>query len=1040
MKSPMSVGQRRRRRAASLIFAVAAVVAFVFLLNGLAVIRQMRDLEAQWRNQTTIAQERGAHLFHLQNALGYGGFIDNFKTFILQGDLEALDAATEHLARAELELDLLADGGLADAHPDLIERLRFVIKAYQVRLVMADDAFSEGYSSNEIANLVTVEDEPALVALRALSQEVHANMEAVQEETRRRLDEAVGLARLGLLILPLIAIVAWLLVRFLRDMTAANERANLAASRVEAIIASSPEAMIVVDAAGTIVRANTAAGRLLGYEPSRLVGMPASTLTPAAGRGSDDALAQLIGASGSPVVVGRQTWIAKRSGDRLPVDISASVTGDDQDALVTMLIRDATLRRDYEQGLIEARQAAERASNAKSEFLANVSHEVRTPINAIIGLSGLLQKTPLSDQQSDYVSKLHSAGRRLLDLVNDMLDFARIDAGRMEIELSPFDPRELIDQVATVAAVHAEAKNLDLIFRVSRALPQMAIGDENRLGQILSNLVSNAIKFTNEGSVVVEADAEALVKGSAVLRFAVRDTGIGIPAAQLDQLFEAFTQADTSAARKHGGAGLGLAICQSLVEAMGGVISAESKVGEGSVFRFSVTVQVPADTTIGPPRILPALDPTTFPILVADDNEAVREVLREELSALDFPVTVVDGGSRAVDEMLARCRTPSPYSLMLVDWQMPDMDGVQVVRRVADTLDADKMPVTILITSFDSTEARSIAEGLPIDAFLEKPVNTSTLIDNLMEALASRRRGEAGDLRRSERVARVAALDSGGAGNALMAHAVGARVLIVDDNAINQQVAKELLAEIGAVTELAESGQQAIDILSAHDPDYFDLVLMDIQMPVMDGISTTEKLRADDRYDKLPIVALTAHALGEERDRCFRAGMDGHISKPVTVQQLIETLNAWVGSGRADREAIYEAETGEPEVADTSLQSRDIETMPLFDPGRVATLKSLSEGFLEQMLRDFSSRYHGAAQEIRALLERNDFEQAKNLAHTIKGTSGSLGAERLFGVARQLDEALKDPRDNELIERLAGIFEETLVLTLSSIEQDYGAN
>ncbi len=1037
-----SLGQTRRRRAATLILSCAVAIAVAFAAYVWTVVHQISSLEKQWHEHAVVTQIRDEQLFRLQNAFGYGGFIDNFKTFILQGDLAALDRAEEDLARAETELEALAAGGLEDLYPGLLERLRFVISAYRVRIVMADDAFSEGYSSNEIDNLVAVEDEPALDALRELSRHIHENMLRVQRDTRERLDRAAMLAAAGVLILPLIAGIAWLMIRFLQDTTAANQRAKMAARRVEAIIDASPEAMIVIDSTGKVVRANEAADRLFGYPADGVTGMNADDLSSKdLGADANGGLAGLVDATAMPVVIGRETWVKRRDGRQLPVDVSASITGDDDDVLITLLIRDATLRRDYEQGLIEARQAAERASNTKSEFLANISHEVRTPINAIIGLSGLVQKTPLTDQQWDYITKLHNAGRRLLDLVNDMLDFARIDAGRMEIVETPFDVAELIEQVATVAAVNAEEKGLDLVFRVSRDLPSIVVGDENRLGQVLSNLVSNAIKFTGEGSVVVEAESEAIEGRKSVLRFAIRDTGIGIAPEQLDALFEAFAQADTSSTRQHGGAGLGLAICQNLVEAMGGSISAESKLGEGSIFRFTVTVSTPVDLSVDRVPLPGEIEPAAFPILVVDDSEAARIVMTEELSALGFPVTSTGKASEGIAAVLSAADTDTPFSLLLIDWQMPEIDGIEAVRRIVNALGGRSLPIIIMITAYDGSTVRENAQGLPIDGFLEKPVNTSNLIDQVMRSMVARHRGDAQIARKLRSVERAASRQvNESIGDGLMAHAENAHVLIVDDNSINQQVASELLAEVGVTSEFAGDGIDAVEMLKEKPADYFDLVLMDIQMPRMDGITATETIRSDHRFDQLPIVALTAHALGEERDRCFAAGMDGHISKPVSLNQLIDTMNSWVG---ADRAEVEPQDVGPPPPEDDVYAREvpdDVSTVPLFDPARVTSLKNLSEGFLEQMLRDFSERYGDSADRIRELVEVGDYKEAKSLAHTIKGTSGSLGAERLFNISRSLDEALRESRDRDTINRLTVSFEQVLTSTLTSIEQDYGTN
>jgi len=1086
----MSEGQARRSRHARSILIGAAVIALALLSYGGALLNGVRALEAQWQTASQSSHVRDEILFELQDALGFGGFIHHFKNYILRGDDSLLTNARADLERARQGLDALEKIGVRKEFTPQCEALRKLVDTYAERLDEAAAAWAEGRRPPEIDQRVRVGEQEGLHALDEISSALHAEMLETQQEVNKRLGGIIRIGTLGLLILPLIALVTALLLRFLRDQIAANQREKDVTAQIATIIDTNPEAMMLIDRQGRVVRANEAAGSLLGYPVSDLLTMMIHQFAPLGGMGVwCDSIMQLFDSEARDRTWrGLELWAVNSDGARIPISISAGVSGDGDGAQATVLMSDEAPRRKYEIGLIEAREAAERASRAKSDFLANISHEVRTPINAIIGLSGLVQKTKLDEQQRDYIEKVHNSSRRLLDLVNDMLDFARIDAGQMLLSEKPFDILELLEQISTIAGISAEDKNLELVFRVDRSLPQRLVGDENRFAQVLSALISNAIKFTDEGAVTVYVEAEVpgndAMGSPIVVNVEVTDTGVGISDDEVDNLFEAFHQRDSSTTRRHGGAGLGLAICRSLVEAMGGAVSVESKPGEGSTFRFSVRMGL-ADAAVRTPLSeIAGVNAERFPIMIVDDSKIVLDTLAEELRACGFPVETYADGETALKVLVTRQAGANKIGMLLIDWRMPNMDGVATIARLCDTVAAGELPLIFLMTAFDSDEVGDLITGLPVARLLDKPINTSVLIDDLADALVNvdsvRRRTTAwpshavrkepldleGEIERDavdlptmdnmpeaiepEAAAKPVELSPFVASDeeTLLDHAKGARVLIVDDNAINRQVAAEILSFIGVEAEGADSGKQALQMLNDNPPDYFDIVMMDVQMPVMDGVETTKLIRTNDRYDNLPIVALTAHALGEDRDRCFSAGMNGHLTKPAGMKQFVSTLNKWVGAMSdgaplpvADDEAeavglgIAASDVSgqiEDELDDPSLQ-------PVFDDARLDSLRELSDGFMEQMLGDFHSRYVDAGQRMREMLDRQALEEARTLAHTIKGTSGSLGAQRLFVSARALDMALRRQAPSREIDSLAGQFQDALDVTCRTITRDFGA-
>jgi two-component system sensor histidine kinase/response regulator len=771
------------------------------------------------------------------------------------------------------------------------------------------------------------------------------------------------------------------------------------------VLERAPDGLLVVDADGTISMANAQCEELFGYTRDELIGQKVEMLVPDTIRPQHPELRASFHRAPTTRAMGAKGELQARrkDGSLFPVDIGLSpLPGrDGANIQVAASVRDVTDRKQAEVELKAAKQKAEEATRMKSMFLANMSHEIRTPMNAIIGLSHLALKTQLSAKQRDYVSKVHNAGTSLLAVINDILDFSKIEAGRLDVETTDFRLDDVISSVTTVTGQKATDKGLEFLAHVAPGIPQFLIGDPHRLGQVLTNLVNNAVKFTERGEVVVSAALLEQTGDKCQLKFTVKDTGIGMTKEQAAKLFQPFTQADMSTTRKYGGTGLGLTVSRRLVELMGGQIWLDSEPGVGTTFTFNVWLGVGLQKGSG--KIVPE-KLTTMRALIVDDNAAARDIIDDLLKGL---VSQRDAVASAPEALAAikQADADAPYDVVFMDWRMPGMDGLQAARAVKADASLKHPPAMIMVTAFGRDEVREEAEKLDLDGFLVKPVTKSMLLDALVGAFI-----ESDD--------QAAAVTSATAGGVSL---TGLRVLLVEDNDINQQIAVELLEGVGATVDVANNGREAVDTLSGGPiPPPYDVVLMDLQMPVMDGHQATSKIRSDPRFTALPIYAMTAHATLEERNFCLANGMNGHIAKPLDPALLFDTLS------KIPRQ-IPEAVTPGTGAAEEAAAPPDVLPVDGLDSADGLHRVGGNSRLYVKLLRQFASQQANAIGEIRAALAANDAESAVRLAHTLKGVAGNLGARDVQDGAAAVETLLRgtSPADatDAALARLAAVLD-----------------
>jgi PAS domain S-box-containing protein len=675
--------------------------------------------------------------------------------------------------------------------------------------------------------------------------------------------------------------------------------------------------------------------------------------------------------------------IYSRSGEIRYIQAAGKVERDatGKALLVMGINRDITVQYEAQEVLRAAKDAADQANRAKSEFLANMSHELRTPMNAILGMLTLLGKTELNSKQADYAAKSEGAACTLLRLLDELLDFSKIEAGKMTLDPQPFAVEQLLSELSMILASNLRSKQVELLFDIDPRLPPHLYGDAMRLQQVLINLGGNAVKFTEQGEVRLSIKVLALDAAKVTLQFVVSDSGIGIAAESQALIFSGFTQAEASITRRFGGTGLGLAISQRLVALMGGELKVASTLGQGSRFYFNLELPL---AVLNPDQApLPVQARHALRVLVVGDNTNERALYQAMGESLGWEVALADSGEAALALIQRQQKTGLDYEAIFIDWQMPGLDGWQTSQQIRALVPGTQVPLIIMVTAHQQEMLlqRSTAEQALLNGFLVKPVTAAMLLSALTDAWFGQTPPTAVKL----------------APTAVSQRLAGMRVLLVEDNLNNQQIAGELLEGEGASVVIANHGQEALDTLAAN-ADAFDLVLMDLQMPVMDGLTATRHIRQNMGLAHLPIVAMTANAMQSDREACAAAGMNEHVSKPFNLNHLVAVLRKQLGKGAAPLSPVVESVLPSSVSDAAAMAGVDLEQALQFMGGH--------QELYEQALPVFLQNLAAMPEQLHVLMAQGDTQSAAHALHSLKGSAGQMGASALAQEAAKGEQQL----------------------------------
>ena len=804
------------------------------------------------------------------------------------------------------------------------------------------------------------------------------------------------------------------------DITEAKEVERslaLERKRLNVILDSLGEGVYTLDPSGKCNYLNAEAERLLGWSVEELQGRPIHDIIHHH-KPNGDALPS----AECPIYLAMHNDKNYRSNDEMffrkdgsgfPVSMTGSPLVFEGKKLGSVAVfSDVTQAKQLQSQLEAAKVAAEVASSAKSQFLANMSHEIRTPMNAILGMLKLLVATDLNARQSDYAGKAESSAKSLLGLLNDILDFSKIEAGKLELDLQPFSMERLLRDLSVIVSSNLGQKPVEVLFDLDAYLPTQLIGDSMRLQQVLINLSGNAVKFTERGEIIIQVKVVKQAAKNATLRISVKDSGIGISPENQKRLFSDFSQAEASTTRRFGGTGLGLSICKRLVNIMGGNLLVDSAVGKGSTFYFEVEFPV-AQFVSEEPGKLTRRDTQSMRVLVVDDNAMARDLIASMAMSLGWKVDVAQGGGEALQLV---SQPGNEYQAIFMDWDMPGMDGWETIERVRAALNGKAAPITVMVTASgrEALSQRSAQEQALLNAFLVKPITASMLREVVFDAREGR-----SNLRSKAREAK----DQTKRLN-------GMRILLVEDNVINQQVAGELLIAEGALLEIADNGLLGVTAVSQSISEVpFDVVLMDLQMPVMDGFEATRSIRQELGVTELPIVAMTANAMASDREACLSAGMNDHVGKPFDMNNLVQVLLQVSGYRAPDGGSV--SETGDAVVPcpPSNLDGSEIDVA-----GALARMSGMRTLYT-RLIGDFINALDGAVAEFERLISIPSLIEASRHAHTIKGTAATLGATRLAQIASTLESLCKTEHQSDVLLKQSPVLTEVVRSTQAALRQ-----